>query len=140
MKKITEALLTELTKAQLIRKSRQDPDITYTKDNQFRGKNRYERRKFSRASKSVQNYNQMDMNSLFKQDILTVNIDVQGETASYVVTIKFSGILKELLREVQHNQGQLEFKLIHRALITVFNSGDVYCRCRCPDFTYRFNH
>lgn len=140
MKKISEALLTELTKAQLLNKSKHDPDINYARDNQEKGKNRFERRRFSSVSRSVQEYNQMDMNTLFKQDILTVNIKVQGETNSYKVTIKFGGILKELQREVKRNNNSLEFKLIHRALMTVFNSGDVYCRCQCEDFKYRFNH
>ena len=134
MNKISEMLLTELTKAQLINKSRNDPDINYNPMNREKGKNRYECRRFSRVSRSVQEYNQMDMNTLFKQDILTVNIKVQGETDTYVVIIKFGGILKELQREVKNNNNQLEFKQIHRALMTVFNSGDVFMRCSCPDF------
>lgn len=140
MKKISEMLLTELTKAQLISKSRNDPDINYSPMNRAKGKNRYERRRFSSVSRSVQEYNQMDMNTLFKQDILTVNIKVKGETDTYVVIIKFGGILKELQREVKNNNNQLEFKQIHRALMTVFNRGDVYMRCSCPDFKYRFDH
>ena len=36
------------------------------------------------------------MNTFFKKDILTVGIQVRGETNNYVVKIKFSGILEEL--------------------------------------------
>lgn len=128
--------LEEVKRSELLNKSKKGASY---KD-QSKGKNRYERRKLSKISTSVQNYNRMNMNSLFKQDILTVVIEVYGETGNYTVKIKFGGILAELSREIEHNNGVLEYKCIHRALMTVFNSGNVYCWCSCEDFKYRFNH
>ena len=61
------------------------------------GKSRYEKRVKSRFASSTRSYNQIDMNELFKEDILTVGIEVHGETDDYKVLIKFGGFL-ELLR------------------------------------------
>ena len=82
----------------------------------------------------------MDMNKLFKEDILTVNISVKGETDDYTVKISFGGfldILRDLLNDDVNN---LNLRNITRALITGFNKDDVYIFCSCPDFHYRFGY
>ena len=79
------------------------------------------------------------MNSLFKEDILTVGIEVQGETDTYTVTISFGGFLTEVQRYLQRGD-PLSLKVIIRALINAFNGDNVYVRCDCPDFYYRFGY
>lgn len=131
-----ESLLNEATRNQLIDKSKNADDY---KDIS-KGKNRYERRKLSRIANSVAQYNKIDMDAFFKRDILTVGIDVQGETSNYVVTMRFKGVLNEIQREVAANNGKLEFKVISRAMSRVFNSGDIQTHCSCPDSKYRQNY
>ena len=82
-------------------------------------------------STNVQQYNKIDMDALFKRDILTVGIDVQGETDKYVVTVRFSGVLEEIRKAVKQNNGKLEYKAIAQAMSRVFNSGDVSINCTC---------
>lgn len=132
---LKEKLLVEKRRSELISKSKSSDD--YSKNNQHRGRNRWERRKYSRISTSVADYNKIDMNAFWKGDILEFGIKVQGETNNYVVTVLFENILERLRREVQYNKNKLEFKCILRALIQTFNSEDVYIHCTCPDFTYR---
>lgn len=125
--------LNEATKQQLITKTKNSDNYKDTS----KGKNRYERRLRSRIANSVANYNRIDMDALFKRDILTIGIDVQGETNNYVVTIRFVGLLNELQREVKANNNKLEFKLIVKAMSRVFNSNDISLHCTCKDFQYR---
>ena len=80
------------------------------------------------------------MNKLFKDNILTVNISVKGETDDYTVKISFGGfldILRDLLGDDANN---LNLRNITRALVTGFNKDDVYIFCSCPDFHYRFGY
>ena len=77
------------------------------------------------------------MNKLFKDDILTVDINVKGETDNYIVKISFGGLC-ELLKDQIEKQGKLDYKAVTRALILGFNKDDVYIRCSCPDSQYRF--
>ncbi len=108
--------------------------------NQERGKNRFDRKKYSKVANAVKNYNEINMNLLFKQDILQVNIPVVGESDEYIVTIKIEGVVAEIQKNIKNNNNQLEFKVIIQALTKVFNSTDVYVKCTCPDFKYRFAH
>ena len=108
--------------------------------NRERGKNRFERKKYSKIANAVKNYNEIDMNKLFKQDILQVNIPVVGESDEYTVTIKLEGVINELQKNIKNNSNKLEFRSIIQALTKVFNTSDVYIKCGCPDFKYRFAH
>lgn len=103
------------------------------------GKSRYEKRVKSRLSTSVREYNSIDMNSVFLDGILTVNIPVKGETANYLVRIKFGGFL-DLLQQEANRIGKVDLRTITRALITAFNSDDVYISCSCPDWRYRMQY
>jgi hypothetical protein len=111
-----------------------------TYKNQERGKNRFERKKYSKIANAVKNYNQIDMNSLFKQDILQVNIPVVGENDEYIVTIKLEGIVGEMQKNIKNNNNKLEFRTIIQSITKVFNTSDVYIKCSCPDAKYRFAH
>ena len=81
--------------------------------------------------------NSIDMNKLFKQDILTVNIPVRGETDDYTVRISFGGFL-EILRDQLKDSESIDFRAVSRAAIIGFNKGDVFIHCSCPDWAYRF--
>ncbi len=80
------------------------------------------------------------MNKLFKDNILTINIEVIGETDTYTVRISFGGFLDLLQEELARNNDTLELKVIIRALLTGFNRDNVYIGCNCPDFQYRYSY
>ncbi len=122
--------LYEYTRNQLITKSKSADTL---KD----GSTRYKNRVKSRVASSNRQYNEIDMNKLFKENILDVNIHVQGETDDYVVTISFGGFLDTLRHEIERTD-IIDLRTITRAIIISFNKGDVYLKCTCPDWKYRF--
>jgi hypothetical protein len=128
--------LDEATRNQLIAQSR---NVGKYKDTS-RGATRMERKKYSKVANAVKSYNSIDMNALFKQDILQINIPVVGETDEYTVTIKLEGVVAELQKNIKNNQNKFEFRTIIQALTKVFNTSDVWVKCTCPDFKYRFAH
>lgn len=130
-------ILLEDKRAQLL--SKQKIGRNYVPWNQAKGKNRYQRRLKSKIKASVSHFNNIDMNKLFKDDILDVSIDVQGETSNYVVRLSFYGTLDELHNFINVN-GKLDRKSIMKALSRAFNRDDVYMNCTCPDFHYRHRY
>lgn len=129
-------LLLEANRTSLISQSRNAGPYK----NNERGKNRFERKKYSKIANAVKNYNEIDMNSLFKQDILLVKIPVVGENDEYTVTIKLEGVISEIQKNIKNNNNKLEYRTIIQALTKVFNTSDVYIKCSCPDAKYRFAH
>lgn len=131
--RIDESLLQEASRQDLLNKSKNADN--YSKNNQSRGKNRYERRLYSHISNSVRDYNNINMDAFFKGDILEFGVKVQGETDDYIVTITFEEVLREIQREVKGNNNVLNFKCVLRALMNTFNNRDVYVSCTClhPD-------
>jgi hypothetical protein len=106
-----------------------------------KGRQRFNRRNKSKVANSVRQFNSIDMNKLFKQDILTVNIFVKGETDDYTVRISFGGFLEILRDQIGRNpNGEINLRAITRALIIGFNKDDVFINCSCPDFHYRFGY
>lgn len=128
--------LDEATRTQLVAQSR---NVGQYKDTS-RGRNRMERKKFSKIANSVKSYNEINMNDLFKKDLLQVNIPVVGETDEYTVTIKIDGVVAEIQKNIKNNGNKFEYKTVIQALTKVFNTTNVYVRCRCDDFKYRFAH
>lgn len=128
--------LDEATRTQLVAQSR---NVGKYKDTS-RGKTRFERKKYSKLANAVKAYNAIDMNSVFKQDILKVNIPVVGETDEYTVTIKIEGVVAEMQKNIKNNGNKMEFRTIIQSLTKVFNTTDVYVKCTCADFKYRFAH
>jgi hypothetical protein len=122
--------LKEDTRNKLMSKSKQSA----------KGMQRFKRRVKSRVANTVKQYNSIDMNKLFKQDILTVDINVKGETNDYTVKISFGGFLQLLLDQIEKQDGKLDLKAVTRALVNGFNKDDVYIHCSCPDWKYRFNY
>ncbi len=125
--------LTEANRQQLLQKSR---NAQHYKD-VSKGKNRYERRMKSRISATVRDYNNIQMDPLFKRDILEIKIPVMGETDVYEVDVRVDGLLSEIQKQIHSNKGILEFKVILQSLMKVLNVGDVYIGCNCPDAKYR---
>lgn len=131
---MTTKIILEDRRAKLL--SDQKSGRNYVWWNQHKGKNRYQRRLHSKVKSSVSHFNNIDMNKLFKDDILDVSIDVQGETSNYVVRLSFYGILDELHNFISNGQS-FDRKTIMKALTRAFNREDVYSRCSCPDYRYR---
>jgi hypothetical protein len=128
--------LDEATRTQLVAQSRNAGQYKDTS----RGRNRMERKKYTKIVNSVKAFNSIDMNKVFKQDILQVNIPVVGETDEYTVTIKIEGVISEIQKNIKNNGNKFEYRTIIQALTKVFNTTDVYVKCSCPDFKYRFAH
>ena len=136
MKLTTKGLFLEATRVQLLGQSRNaGPYI-----DQSRGVNRDKRKKYSSVGKTVKQYNKIDMNKLFKEDILEVSIPVVGEKDSYTVSVKMEGVIKEIANNIKNNKNQLEYRTIIQALTKVFNSSNIWVKCTCPDYKYRFAH
>lgn len=133
---LKEEYLLEVNRRQLIDKSKKSDrykDIS-------KGKNRWERKKLSKIATSVSQYNNINMDAFFKKDILTVGINVHGETNNYVVVMKFEHMLENIQKEIKRNNNKLEFKTILVSLTNAFNNGDVFVHCTCPDYKYRGNY
>lgn len=129
--------LYEETKSQYISDSRNAAN--YAPDNQEYGKNRFARRVRSKVANSVKEFNEIDMNKLFKDDILTVDVKVDGETDEYKVKISFGGFCKIVRDQVkQRNLNEVDLRTITSALLLGFNKSDIYVNCTCDDFKYRF--
>ena len=134
---LTEGLrLHEDTRTMLVSKSRNAGSYI----DQSRGKNRFERKKLSKIAKTVKQYNQIDMNKFFKEDLLEVKIPVQGETDQYTVSVRLSGIVNEIAKNIKNNQNKFEYRTVIQAITKVFNIGNVYVKCNCDDYKYRFAH
>lgn len=103
-----------------------------------KGFQRFKKRVKSRVANSVKQYNAIDMNKLFKDDILTVDVNVKGETDNYTVKISFGGFCELLQDQIEKQKGELNYKAVTRALILGFNKDDVYISCNCADWQYRF--
>jgi hypothetical protein len=129
-------LLLEDTRNMLVSKSRSAGAY----QDQSRGKNRFDRKKYSSVAKTVKQYNKIDMNKLFKEDILEVSIPVVGEHDSYTVSVKMEGVVKEIAANIKNNKNQLEYRTIVQAITKIFNSSNIWVRCTCPDYKYRVAH
>ena len=103
------------------------------------GKSRYEKRLKSKVLNTTREMNNINMNDLFKNNLLTVDIPVRGETDNYHVKLKFSGILDSIQKRVQANNDTLELRNIIQAITDCFNRNDVYIFCSCPDWKYRLS-
>lgn len=128
--------LDEATRNQLVAQSR---NVGQYKDTS-RGRNRMERKRHTKVVKSVKAFNSIDMNKVFKQDILQIDIPVIGETDEYTVTVKLEGVVAEIQKNIKNNGNKLEFKSVIQAITKVFNTSDVYIKCTCPDWRYSFSH
>ena len=126
-------ILNEDSRSQLIQRSKKGANYV----DQSKGKNRWQRRTKSKISTSVATYNLLDMNKLFKENILDVSVVVHGETDDYLVKMSFAGFLDYLHNQLNQNNNEFNLKIVSRALVSAFNSDQVYIHCSCPDWKYR---
>jgi hypothetical protein len=126
----------EDTRAQLVSKSK----TAGAYKDASRGKNRFERKRYSKLASAVKQYNTIDMNDLFKKDILQVNIPVVGETNNYEVTVKMEGVIAEIAKNIKSDKFKFEYKTVVQAIAKVFNTANVYTKCTCPDHLYNYAH
>ena len=134
---LTESLtLHEDTRTMLVSKSRNAGSYI----DQSHGKNRFERKKLSKIAKTVKQYNQIDMNKFFKDDILEIKVPVQGETDQYTVSVRLNGVVNEIAKNIKNNKNKFEYRTVIQAITKVFNTGNVYVKCNCDDYKYRFAH
>ena len=125
-------IINEATRQELINKGKKGrPTKTY-------GTTRYVRRTKSSINPSSKNYNQIDMNALFKGGLLSFKVPVNGETDKYEVELLFDHFLEELQKQVKKENGKCEYKTIARAMMNAYNRDDTYIACSCPDWKYRF--
>lgn len=129
-------MLLEDTRTTLINKSRNVGDY---KD-KSRGKNRFERKRYSKIANQVKSYSSIDMNKFFKQDILQFDVPVIGETDSYIVTVKMEGVCAEIAKNIKNNKYKLEFRTIIQALTKIFNTANIYTKCTCDDYKFNYAH
>lgn len=99
--------------------------------------NRWTRRNKSKIATRVDQYNELNMDDFFKKDELKVGIHVFGETHEYTVLIRYDGVLREIAEQIKRNNNKFEFKCVLVALQKVFNAGNVFVSCSCPDWKYR---
>ena len=125
-------IINEDSRSQLVTRSKNS-------DKERDGKTRYQKRVNSRVIASVSKLNRINMDQLFKDNILTVDLEVIGETDTYDVKISFGGFIDELNQQLVRND-VLDLRAIIRALVNAFNRNDVYTHCSCPDFKYRQNY
>lgn len=100
--------------------------------------NRWEARKAISIANTVADYNRIDMNNFWKNDILNFDIKINGETDNYIVTVEFVNILNRIKTKVVNNKNKLTIKIIYESLVEALNSSDVKVDCSCKDFIYRF--
>lgn len=125
-------MLTEATRRELIDKSK-SADVV-----KKYGTTRYERRNLQHIYNSLNAFNKIDMNALFKANLLSFYIPVHGETDNYTVEVLFEGICDDIKHEIKRNENKLEYKCVYRALINAINRQDIYVACTCADWQYRF--
>ena len=126
--------LEEKTRQQLLQQSK-NADITKSY-----GTTRYDRRNLQHIYSSVSAFNKIDMNALFRANMLSFFIPIQGETDNYEVEVLFDGILDQINRELKNNHYVMEYKVVYRAIIGAINRQDIYISCTCKDFYYRMSY
>ena len=133
---LIEQLLLEKSRRELISKSiAADKTKTY-------GTTRWDRRRHVSIFPTAKNFNKIDMNSLFKANLLNFIVPIHGDrdlgsNEDYSVEILFEGICDKLKDELKRNNYKLEYKIVYRAIVNAINSADILVACTCADWKYR---
>lgn len=129
---LNEDILNETKRIEFISRSR--------KGAQYKSKegNRWSAKKNIKVANTVKDYNKLNMNSFWKNDLLNFGVKVKGETDEYIVKVEFTNVLNRLQEKVKKNNNLLELNLIYKSLTEALNSSDVKVNCSCADFNYRF--
>lgn len=126
--------ITEATRKELIDKSK-SADIVKSY-----GETRYERRLKQHVLNSIAIFNMIDMNALFKADVLSFIVPVEGESDDYMVKVVFDKVCEKIKNEIKFNNNELEYKAIYRAIVNAINQQNIRISCDCPDWKYRLNY
>lgn len=126
--------LLEKTRSELINKS------THADRTKSYGTTRYDRRNYQHVFNTVQQFNRVDMNAVFRGNMLSFIVPVKGETNNYEVELLFEGIMTAIAQQVKLNQYNFEYKCVYRAIIDAINRNDLFVGCTCPDFHYRMGY
>ncbi len=73
-----------------------------------------------------------------EKDILEITIPVTGETDSYNVVIRLDGVVAEIAKNIKSNQNKLEYRTILQSVTKIFNTTNIYTKCDCDDYKFRF--
>jgi len=123
--------LTESTRKELLATSKRS-------DSENDGKTRLEKTFRQKQSNSTKEFNDMDMNRLFSNGEMSIQIPVIGETDNYLVTVEFGSILDNIHNLLSGDPEELlTHEMIVKALMKAFNEEDLKVRCTCDDFQYR---
>lgn len=119
-------LITEEKRSSLVSRSRRNP--------------RFQRSKNVSIITANRAFDKIDMNKLFKDDILEVTLQINGETDDYEVLMSFSGVIEKLKNNIKSNvqvqqTKKLNLNIIIKSLKNAFDANDIYLHCNClhPD-------
>lgn len=124
----------EATKRELIQKSEKADKV------KAYNSTRYERRKYQKVASLQKDYNDFDMDALFKGKRVTLNVGVKGETDDYVVKVSWDNLLDLIKERVKLNKGKWDLKCAYLALLQSFNESNIYISCTCDDWKFRFSY
>ena len=132
--KLDEQYLVEVTRQQLLDLGR--------KGAKYKGKNtsRWTAKSKVSISNTVADYNQIDMNRFWKDDVLKFIVKVKGETDNYEVTVEFSKLSQKIQGYVKAAKNEFNRDIVTKALMNALSSSDVRISCSCPDFRYRLSY
>ena len=128
---LKEQYLVEVTRQELLNLGRNGA--------KYKGKNtsRWTAKSKVSVANTVADYNQIDMNRFWKDDILKFVVKVKGETDNYEVTVEFSKLSQKIQGYVKAAKNEFNRDIVTKALMNALSSSDVKISCSCPDFRYR---
>lgn len=128
---LNEQYLVEVSRQQLLNLGRNGA--------KYKGKNtnRWTAKSKCSIANTVRDYNQIDMNKFWKDDILKFIVKVKGETDNYEVTVEFSKLSQKIQGYVKAAKNQFDRDIVTKALMNALSSSDVKISCNCADFKYR---
>lgn len=131
---LKEQYLVEVTRQQLLDLGR--------KGAKYKGKNtsRWTAKSKVGIANTVADYNQIDMNRFWKDDVLKFIVKVKGETDNYEVTVEFSNLSQKIQGYVKAAKNEFNRDIVTKALMNALSSSDVRISCSCPDFRYRISY
>ena len=105
----------------------------------YKGKNtsRWTAKSKCSVANTVRDYNQIDMNRFWKDDVLKFVVKVKGETDNYDVTVEFSQLSQKIQGYVKAAKNEFNRDIVTKALMNALSSSQVKISCTCPDFKYR---
>ena len=131
LNKLDEQYLVEVNRQQLLNLGKNGA--------KYKGKNtsRWTAKSKISVANTVRDYNQIDMNRFWKDDVLKFVVKVKGETDNYNVTVEFSQLSQKIQGYVKAAKNLFNRDIVTKALMNALSSSQVKISCDCPDFKYR---